>query len=504
MKNVLEYLERAEKQSGCKIAVDDGKRCLTYQELHNLSQRIGSAISKYVPLGKPIAIILEKSSLTLAGIFGVVYAGCFYVPIQPNQPVARINKILDLLKADFIITDSKMVPLLESIGYQGEILSLEKLMQEEIDWNILKKNRCQSKKTDCLYGISTSGSSGVPKVITVSHESVIRFIDHFTELFAISGEDRIGNQAPFDFDVSVKDIYSSIAVGATLVLIPKELFAIPPRLLDYLCEKEITVLIWAVSALCILSLMKGFDYRIPKQVKKVLFSGETMPVKQLRIWQKALPEALFVNLYGPTEITCNCTYYMIDKSFHEGDRIPIGRPFPGREIVLMDEDCQIITEAGVKGEICVTGESLSEGYYNNPEENKLKFPEYQIHSHQLRRIYKTGDVGYYGTDNEFYYCGRKDFQIKHMGHRIELEEIERALMSAAGVEKGCCTYEYETKRLLGFYIGTVEPAHLRKQLKQKLPTFMIPGKLKNVEEIPVTKNGKADRKKLLQQMKAGE
>ena len=163
---------------------------------------------------------------------------------------------------------------------------------------------------------------------------MIRFIDHFVKIFGITEDDRIGNQAPFDFDVSVKDIYSSMATGAALVLIPRELFAMPPRLLDYLCRKKITTLIWAVSALCLISALKGLKYKVPETVRKVMFSGESMPVSQLRIWREALPDAKFVNLYGPTEITCNCTYYKVEKDFQDQDRLPIGRALPGRNVFL--------------------------------------------------------------------------------------------------------------------------------------------------------------------------
>lgn len=171
----------------------------------------------------------------------------------------------------------------------------------------------------------------MPKGVLVSHRAVLDFIGYFTELFQITDQDVIANQAPFDFDVSVKDIYSMLRTGATMVIVPTAMFSTPPVLLDYLCEKRATTLIWAVSALCLISGLKGLDYRVPDAVNKVLFSGEAMPVKHLNIWKKHLPDAFFVNLYGPTEITCNCTYYRIEREFGEQEKLPIGRPFPEPE-----------------------------------------------------------------------------------------------------------------------------------------------------------------------------
>lgn len=159
----------------------------------------------------------------------------------------------------------------------------------------------------------------------------------------------LGNQAPFDFDVSVKDIYSAVMTGAELALIPKEYFSTPPRLLDDLCERRVTTLIWAVSALTLVSSLKGLAYRVPEQVNKVMFSGEAMPPKQLRLWQDALPDAEFVNLYGPTEITCNCTFYRVKRQYGDKEKIPAGRAFPGRVVFLLDEEGQKNRCAGAAG-----------------------------------------------------------------------------------------------------------------------------------------------------------
>ena len=256
-------------------------------------------------------------------------------------------------------------------------------------------------------------------------------------------------------------------------------------------------MIWAVSALCLISTLHGLDYRTPETVRKVLFSGEVMPLKHLRQWMDKLPQAQFVNLYGPTEITCNCTYHILDRQRDYSQGVPIGQPFPNEEVFLLDEADQEIREPDVVGEICVRGTALALGYYNAPEQTAAAFLPDPRTPHCPQRIYRTGDLGRLSRDGEFFYRGRKDFQIKHLGHRVELEEIERAVSALPGVDRCCCVYQEERQKIHAFYVGEVEAAQLRRQIKEQLPYFMVPSTLTAVERFPLTKNGKIDRKELL-------
>ena len=251
MKNVLEWLERTALRCPDKIAVDDGNVVLSFEELRDLARRMGSGLAKETNPGRPVAVYLSKSSLVLAAMMGVVYAGCFYVMIDPEQPKERVRRICDELCPELVITDEYGEELFQEIPGKIPTVRIVDLMRTPADLTRLKAIRKESRREDLLYGIFTSGSTGMPKGVMVSHDAVLKFIGHFTELFQITKEDRIGNQAPFDFDVSVKDIYSSLMTGASLYLIPRDDFRTPARLLDQLCEKKITTLIWAVSALCL-------------------------------------------------------------------------------------------------------------------------------------------------------------------------------------------------------------------------------------------------------------
>lgn len=492
MKNILDYLEDTASKYPWRTAVDDGKIRMTWSELGELAKNIGTRLCSRIAPGKPVVILAEKSAVVLATMFGIVYAGGFYVVVDPLQPEERLNEIFHTLSPALVITSSDNRKNLEKVGHFSSKCFFKELMGKEIDEKKLAEVRKESKETDILYGIFTSGSTGIPKGIVVSHKAVINFISHFKETFHLGSQDRIGNQAPFDFDVSVKDIYSCVMTGAALILIDKKLFSSPPMLLDYLCEKKVNTLIWAVSALTLVSSLKGLKYKVPTLVRRVMFSGEVMPVKQLRLWQEALPEAEFVNLYGPSEITCNCLYYPVDRIFEAEEKLPLGIPFEGRIVFLLDESGKEIVTPGEKGEICVAGESLAEGYYNNKVETEKRFRKVES-AGQITRYYCTGDLGYYDSTGMIFFAGRRDFQIKHMGHRIELEEIECVLNQIDGVEKSCCLINQRENKLIAFYLGNAEIEAIKSGLQKKIPSYMIPHKIIKMNQIPLNKNGKTDR-----------
>ena len=200
-----------------------------------------------------------------------------------------------------------------------------------------------------LYCNFTSGSSGTPKGVLVCHRSVIDFITVFAETFGITQQDVLGNQAPLDFDVSVKDVFTGLYTGAEVVLIPRGYFTFLKKLLELLEQRGVTTLTWAVSALCLLSTMDGLATLRPSRLRRFMFSGEVMPLDHLRYWRKHYPDGLFVNLYGPTEITCNCTYHIVPRNADPDATLPIGIPFPNERVFLLDEEQRAGNPAGCGG-----------------------------------------------------------------------------------------------------------------------------------------------------------
>ena len=439
---------------------------------------------------------MEKCADAVAAFFATVYAGGFYSVLNTELPQNRLQTTVSVLNPKVIVTSESLLETAKEYFSERKIVTFEDLAKSEPDYAKLGEIRSHKIDTDPLYINFTSGSTGTPKGIVVCHRSVIDFIDHFTEIFGIDNNDVIANQAPFDFDVSVKDIYSAVKTGATLVVVPRRMFSAPAELIDFICDRRITVMIWAVSALCLISTFHALDYRTPETVNKILFSGEVMPLKALKNFRSHLPNAKYVNLYGPTEITCNCTYHILDNDCDYADGIPIGKPFPNEDVILLDENNNKISEVGKVGEICVRGTALALGYYSNPEQNAKAFVQNPLNPYYPELIYRTGDLARYNENGELVFSGRKDFQIKYMGHRIELEEIEREMSAVDGVEQCCCIFDEKKSRLKGFFVGSIEKDELAASMSRDLPAFMIPGVIRKVDEMPLTKNGKIDRKKL--------
>lgn len=501
MYNVLDYLEESQRKYPDKIAIKCLEETITYDRFVETCQKGGTYLSHKVASREPIMVFMEKGIDTLIAFFSSVYAGCFYSLINPEFPENRILDIVKVLKSRIVITDDVHEERASKIFRNAEVVNISTLKKTTKNLSILKERRSGAIDYDPLYVNFTSGSTGIPKGVAISHRSVIDFIGHFTDLFDFTEDDIIANQAPFDFDVSVKDIYSSFKVGATLLLIPKAYFSNPTKLLDYLVDNSVTTLTWAVSALCLVTTFHGLDYKIPKTVNKVIFSGEVMPMKHLNMWMEKLPEATFINVYGPTEITCNCTYHVIDRTRDYRDVIPIGKSFPNERVMLLDDSGHEIKAPHTIGNICVSGTALALGYYANEEKTDEAFVNNPTITGYKELMYKTGDLGEYNEKGELVFKGRKDFQIKFQGHRIELEEIERAMMNFKEIVRACVLFDEEKNRLYGFYIGNIDKKELHAKMKEILPAYMVPTKLIEKDVFPMTKNGKIDRKILMESEK---
>ncbi len=511
MKNVTDLLKRAAEEYPKRTAFADTGKSVTFEELYALAQRIATIMlqgTTGVKLrgGDPVAFFMEKSVDSVCAMFGIVMAGGFYSYIDVRQPEERINETVSILKPRMIVTDDENAERLREAVKQQDVtvIYISELMESagsgDISEELLRDAAEGILGVDPLYVNFTSGSTGKPKGVAVGHRAVIDFISEFVQVFGIDETDVIANQAPFDFDVSVKDVYSGLYTGAEVLLIPREYFTKPSVLMDYLADNEVTTLIWAVSAMCFVSIMNGLEYRVPDKVKRVMFSGEVMPVKHLNKWKSFLPDATYVNLYGPTEITCNCTYYILDREFEKDELIPVGRAFKNEKVFLLDDKDQLVTEKDTEGEICVSGECLALGYYNDREKTDAVFVQNPLNDRYYERIYRTGDLGRYDEDGMLIYTSRKDFQIKHMGQRIELGEIEVSAMSVDGVTRACCLYDEKKKKILLYYTGEADKENVTALLQKKLPQYMMPGRTVRIDEMPMNKNGKIDRARLIRQV----
>lgn len=504
MRLVLDYLEEATLKNKNKIAVIEEEKKITYEELLFHSKKIGSYLLDFVKMNEPVIVFMDKGIETLEIFFGILYAGGCYSLINPELPASRLKLTNEVLKSKVVITNEENY--LKAKENYGEltVLKIDEILRgiAEINEEGLNKVREAKIDLDPVYINFTSGSTGVPKGVVVGNRSILDFIDIFTKEFHFNEKDLIANQAPFDFDVSVKDIYSALCVGATLVIVPKKLFSSPAALLDYLVDNKVTTMTWAVSALCLITTFHGLDYKVPTTVKKILFSGEVMPIKHLKMWMDKLPEAEFINVYGPTEITCNCTYYRIKRDV-EYIELPIGKPFKNERILLLDGDDKEVKEMETPGEICVAGTCLALGYYSNEEQTNKAFVRNPLNKNYIEYIYRTGDLGKYNKDGDLIFVGRKDFQIKYQGHRIELEEIDRQVMGVEAVRRVCTVFYEKKNKLYCFYVGEATKEEIVEYLHKNVPEYMVPSKFKQIDNFVLNKNGKIDRKVLIAMIEEG-
>ena len=489
---ILDYLESTGARVPEKTAFADEANCATFAQLISGAKAVASALLERVGPRSSVGFYMDKSVAAVTGFMGAVYAGCAYAPLNLRHPAARIRDILGTLGSSVVVTDRAHADALAQIAEGYDVLLIEELMEHAVDDAQLARVRAQMIDIDPLYVNFTSGSTGTPKGVVVCHRSVIDFIRCFTEIFSITQDDVLANQAPFDFDVSVKDIYSGMFTGATVQIVPTAYFTQPTKLMDFLCDRGATVMVWAVSALCFLTTMNAIAYRTPECLRAILFSGEVMPVKHLKKLQKYLPDAMYVNLYGPTEITCNCTYYIVDRAFEDAETLPIGIPFPNERILLLTEDGREAAP-GETGELCVSGTALALGYLNDPERTAAAFVQNPLNKSVPETIYRTGDLVRLTERGEMVYVSRKDFQVKHMGHRIELGEIESALGAVEGVSRACCIYLHDKGKILAFTCGEADKQAIVAALGERLPAYMIPNIFMQVDAMPLNKNGKIDR-----------
>lgn len=503
--SVFEYLEQTCTRLPEAIAVSDGGRSLTFSELHAAALATATRIleRQSVP-NQPIAIYLPKSAESLIAISAILASGNCYVPLDIKSPASRISSILTSLDKPLVITKTEFQEALFGLGVSASRLILIDAIPKEADPAALTRQRATLIDTDPAYIIFTSGSTGVPKGVVISQRSIIDYIDWARSVYPVSADDRIASQAPFHFDNSTLDIYLCFSTGARFVIVPEQLFSFPAKLVQFLKDETISLIFWVPSILVNAANLKALDGISLPALNKVLFAGEVMPNKHLNYWRKNLPQALFSNLYGPTEITVDCTYLMVEREYQDDEPLPIGIPCRNSDILILDEQNQRVSQSGQIGELCVRGSSLALGYWNDPAKTAAAFVQNPLQTRYPERIYRTGDLVSLNEQGEIMFIGRKDSQIKHMGYRIELGEIETALLGCPGIENGCILYNTAKREITAFYTSPAEipAASLRSELGKKLPQYMLPRVSIRLELLPLSPNGKIDRlalqKKFLQ------
>ena len=493
--SVLNRLDRTAAAFAGKVMFKDDSAQITFGEFDRLTKAIGTFLAGKLPAGAPVAVMSGRHVLTPACFLGAVRAGCFYAPMDGDMPKARLNQILGVIKADYLLVDRAHLETAQSLDFNGEILVLEDIRDTQPDEALLSQRAATLQCTSPLYVIFTSGSTGVPKGVITSHQSLMCYIDAVAKVLSIDDTDTLGNQSPLDYIAAVRDIYLPVSFGASTYIIPKNEFAVPTTLFETLNREKITALCWSVAGVELPAKLGAFDVGKPAYLKKLCFSGSVMPCRYLKIWQENLPDVLYVNQYGPTEATASCTYYVVNEKVDDDTVLPIGTPYDNYRVLLLNED-NTATPAGETGEICVSGPILALGYYGNKEQTDKSFIQNPLNDNYRELIYKTGDLGHLDENGVLHFHGRKDRQIKHLGHRIELGEIEETAKKIAGVADCCALYYKEKATLYLFYTGEATSKDIVLYFRQNMPAFMVPRKTVNLGALPTLPNGKTDMQTL--------
>ena len=485
---------------------------ITFSQLDSYAKSIATGLNKAFNNEinpQPVCVLTDRHVLTPACFLGISYSGCFYAPMESDLPEARLIQMLEVSKPNYLITDNKNYEKAVSIcnayakdtlSCEPEVLLLEALIKTQIDEDVLMKCKAAITPDSPLYIIFTSGSTGAPKAVLTSHRALLCYLNALNDVIHLDSSDIMGNQSPLDYIAAIRDMYLPLLTGAKTLIIPRNITAMPNELFSMLNEYNVTTLCWSVSGMDVLTKLGAFESDqivMPEHLKTIVFSGSVMPGKTLRKWQEAFPETRFINQYGPTETTASCTYYEVKEKVTDETVIPIGKPYNNYEVFLVNPDSREETPFGEIGEIVVSGPALAIEYYNNPLQTEEVFIPNPIwdkmnNKDGYNRAYLTGDLGRFNDDNILEFLGRKDRQIKHLGHRIELLEIDETAQKIDGVTEAISMYDEKNSLLYLFYTGSATTKDIAITFRSEKPAYMVPRKIINLTELPSLPNGKID------------
>jgi amino acid adenylation domain-containing protein len=515
------YLARAAERAPEKVALVMSDERLTYGELEAATNRLARALAEHgCGRGDRVCVIAPKAPSSIVGMLAALKADCAYVPVDVASPAPRLARILESAQPKLALVAPAVATLVEELTCSGALpgdmpiafledadgdAGFEVAFDREDLHSLSSEPLAYSSVPDDLaHLLYTSGSTGVPKGVMITHANVIAFIEWATSYFGFSSSDRLSGHPPLYFDMSTFDVYGTFCVSAELHLIPPEVSLAPRKLVELIRDAQLTQW-WSVPS--IMAYLSKFDLVRPEylgSLQRVMWCGDTLPTPVLMHWMDHLPGVQFTNLYGPTEATIASSYYTVDG--RPGDPsvpVPIGGPCDGEELSVLDGDMRQVRQGEI-GELYIGGVGLSPGYWRDDEKTRAAFLPHPNSGNPRARLYRTGDLARVGEDGLVHFLGRADSQVKSRGYRIELGEIEAALSpfgelkesAVVGVESGgfegtaiCCAYVPNNGE-------EVLPAHLRVKLAETLPAYMLPSRWLTFEALPKNANGKIDRRRL--------
>ena len=516
-------LENTARQHPEKVAFVCKEKSITYAELERKSNGLALKLSQMgVKRGDRIGIYLGKSLEMIISLFGILKAGGIYVPIDPAAPANRVAFIINHCGIEFLIASSGNLGKLFSGGHEklavqrAVIVGLDdrdafrnNISGERLPWNDafdvlnFEPPSFDGSDTSPAYILHTSGSTGNPKGVVLSHLNALSFVKMAAEFFHVTPADRFCNHAPLHFDLSVFDIFVGVKCGATVILFPEIYSTFPIKVAEFIEKQEISI--WnSVSSVLAMLVDKGalgkFNF---DSLRVVHFSGDIMPVKVLRILKSFMRNASFYNIYGQTEANSSMFYHVREIPEADSWRIPIGKPFPNFDVFALSDSREMIRQPGEEGELYVGSSTVALGYWEAEGLTSEKFVPDPRYPSLKKNVYRTGDLVRLDEHGNFVFTGRKDQMVKSRGYRIELEEIEAVLSSHPGIKNAVVIPVPD--ELIGNRIVAVVVPVSRETVKKEdivlhcaglLPKYMIPETIHYHDSLPKTSTGKIDRRKI--------
>lgn len=497
--NLIELFEETVNKYPEKTAVIEGERQICFADLNVKAYLMAQHIINTTQgQNRPVAVFLNKCIESISTDLGILVSGNFYMNLDVKTPAERIKNILVLVEPAAIITSSKYLKLIvEIVPANIPVLNIDELDSDiHVDTSFLDHSRTTLIDTDPSCIINTSGSTGTPKGVVLNHKSFFDFVEWSIDTFHFDDDMVMGSLSPMVFDIYSYELCMLMAKSATLVVITESLSAFPARILDILVINQVNFLFWVPTIMVNIANMDLLNSIPLPNLHTVWFAGEVFPTKQFNYWRHRLPHVTFANLYGPIEITLDCTYFIVNREIPDEEPIPIGLACRNTGILILDEDDKLVTSENVEGELCVRGTSLAMGYYNNPEKTAAAFTQNPLNTAYPETIYRTGDVVSYNCRGEIVFKGRRDNLVKHMGYRTDLGEIEHVIINKLQlVKNGCICYDFTSKEINLFYEADIElsPADFRKAISKELPKYMVPSVFHREKLLKRNTNGKIDR-----------
>jgi amino acid adenylation domain-containing protein len=513
-------IARAEARAEATALVWQGEK-LSYGGLVEASQKVSHLLHGLgCRRGDRVVLLVPKSPLAIQAMLGTLLADAAYTPVDLKNPAARVAQILQVLEARVLLASREAAPLVAALAQEGKLD--EKLRIAWLDGEAVSENlpshataqdlaACPSHAlpsenapSDLAHILFTSGSTGVPKGVMITHANVIAFITWAIEHFRIQAGDRCSGHSPLHFDLSTFDTYGTLWAGGELHPVVPELNLLPHKLAQWIRDRELTQWFSVPSALNHMAKAGAVrEYDFPA-LRRLLWCGEAWHAAGLAHWMRRLPHVRFTNLYGPTEATIASSWYDVPAVPEDETKpVPIGRPCAGEDLLVLDEALRPAAP-GETGDLFIRGAGLSPGYWRDAAKTAAAFLPNPFHADPTDRIYKTGDLARLGEDGEIVLVGRADTQIKSRGYRIELGEIEAALHALDELEESAVV-AVESAGIDGLAIAcgyvprkdvVLAPADLKTRLAARLPAYMIPSRWRRFERLPLNANGKVDRKAL--------